>query len=66
MKLFVFYNPSTKELITVVEETSQLASQWIEDNAIDGAEGFYLTASSYLNQGSSSFTSINAFDQFNK
>jgi hypothetical protein len=65
MKLFVFYNPSTKELITVVEETSALASQWIEDNALNGAEGFYLTASSYLNQGSSSFTSINTFDQFN-
>ena len=63
MKLFVFYNPSTKELITVVEETSQLASQWIEDNALNGAEGFYLTASSNLDQKSNSFTDISAFDK---
>jgi hypothetical protein len=66
MKLFVFYNPSTKELITVIEETSKLATQWIEDNALDGAEGFYLTASSSLNEHSNSFTDISAFDKFNK
>jgi hypothetical protein len=63
MKLFVFYNPSTKELITVVEESSSVASKWIEDNAIDGAEGFYLTASSHLDQKSNSFTDISAFDK---
>ena len=63
MKLFIFYNPSTKELITVVEETSALASQWIEDNALNGAEGFYLTASSHLDQKSNSFTDISAFDK---
>lgn len=66
MKLFVFYNPSTKELITVIEETSVLASQWIKDNALNGVEGFYLITSSYLNQQSSSFTSISAFDQLIK
>ena len=66
MKLFVFYNPSTKELITIVEETSKLASQWIEDNALDGVKGFYLTTSSSLYERSTSFTDISAFDKLNK
>ncbi len=66
MKLFVFYNPSTKELITIIEETSQSASQWIKDNALNGVDGFYLTATSSLYEKANSFTDISAFDKLNK
>lgn len=65
MKLFVFYNPTTKELITVIEETYVLAVQWLNKKALNSS-GFYLTTFSALDQKSYSFTSIAVFDKLKK